>query len=253
MSRSSRAAQQLIVALDVSTAAQALAMGRRLRGLVRTVKVGSALFTACGPDVIRRLRALGFGIMLDLKFFDIPSTVELSCRAAVRHRVTLLTVHASGQPEMLRAAVLGARDEARRLRMAPPVVLGVTVLTSVGAGTTQAVRAHVLALAARAAAAGCGGVVASAHEAAAIRARFGTRLRIVCPGVRPACATPVGAKGGAAGRPAAAARGDQRRVVGPGDALRRGADFLVVGRPITGSRDPRQAARDILSVMEAEG
>ena len=237
MSRSSRAAQQLIVALDVSTAAQALAMGRRLRGLVRTVKVGSALFTACGPDVIRRLRALGFGIMLDLKFFDIPSTVELSCRAAVRHRVTLLTVHASGQPEMLRAAVLGARDEARRLRTAPPVVLGVTVLTSVGAGTTQAVRAHVLALAARAAAAGCGGVVASAHEAAAIRARFGTRLRIVCPGVRPA----------------AAARGDQRRVVGPGDALRRGADFLVVGRPITGSRDPRQAARDMLSAMEAEG
>lgn len=236
MSCSPRASQRLIVALDVPTAAQALAMGRRLQRLVRTVKVGSALFTACGPDVIRRLRALGFGIMLDLKFFDIPSTVELSCRAAVRHRVQWLTVHASGPPDMLRAAVLGAREEAARWRITPPVVLGVTVLTSVGAGTARAIRAQVLALAARAAAAGCSGVVASAHEAAAIRTRFGTRLRIVCPGVRPAVA----------------ARGDQQRVLGPAAALRQGADALVVGRPITGSRDPRQAARDILSAMEAD-
>ncbi len=234
MSRSLPPASRLIVALDVPTLPRALAMARRLRGLARTMKIGSALFTACGPDVIRQVRALGFDVMLDLKFFDIPSTVELSCRAAVRHRVSLLTVHASGQPEMLRAAVAGTRDEAKRLKLAPPLVLGVTVLTSVERGGASRVRAHVLMLAQRAQATGCGGVVASAEEAPAIRKRFGRGLRIVCPGIRPA----------------GAIRGDQQRVVSPAQALQRGADWLVVGRPITGARDPRQAAKAIIHDMQ---
>jgi len=235
MNRPLRPAGRLIVALDAPTLPRALAMARRLRGLARTMKIGSALFTACGPDVIRQVRALGFDVMLDLKFFDIPSTVELSCRAAVHHRVSLLTVHASGQPEMLRAAVVGTRDEAKRLKLAPPLVLGVTVLTSVErGGAASRVRAHVLTLAQRARAAGCGGVVASAEEAPAIRKRFGRGLRIVCPGIRSA----------------QAARGDQQRVVSPAQALQRGADWLVVGRSITGARDPRQAAKAIIQDMQ---
>ncbi len=234
MNRALCPADRLIVALDLPTMPQALAMARRVRGLARMVKIGSALFTACGPAVIQRVRALGFEVMLDLKFFDIPSTVELSCRAAARHRVSLLTVHASGQPDMLRAAVTGARDEARRLNIAPPLVLGVTVLTSVAGGGARRVRARVVALAEGAQAAGCGGVVASADEAPAIRTRCGPGLRIVCPGIRPA----------------GAARGDQQRVASPLQALQRGADYLVVGRPITEARDPRRVVQVILQAIK---
>ncbi|MBI4342487.1 MAG: orotidine-5'-phosphate decarboxylase, partial [Candidatus Omnitrophica bacterium] len=207
---------------------------RELRGVVKTVKVGSALFTVCGPPVIQRLRALGFEVMLDLKFFDIPNTVALSCRAAARHRVSMVTVHARGGREMLEAAVRGSRQEARLRRMPPPRVLAVTILTSAGAGRSTI--GDVLALARTAQAAGCDGVVASAHEARALRARFSRRLRIVCPGIRPR----------------ASARGDQRRVATPARALADGADWLVVGRPITAARSPQAAARSILREM-AEG
>ena len=233
--RGRRQAERLIVALDTPVLADALATARALRGLVRTVKVGSVLFTSAGPTAIQRLRRLGFRVMLDLKFFDIPHTVEWSCRAAVRQRVSLLTVHASGAPEMLRAAVLGVREAAKRLRMARPLVLGVTVLTSVGANRASRMRSTVLALAQRARAAGCDGVVASAQEAAALRRRFGRTLQIVCPGIRPARAD----------------RGDQQRVVTPAEALARGADALVVGRPITAARRPRVAAQTLLKKMEA--
>ena len=170
------AADRLIVALDYVTLTQALAMARRLDGLIRAVKVGSALFTADGPAAIQRLRALGLSVMLDVKFFDIPSTVELSCQAAVSHRVAMLTVDAAGERSMLEAAVAGARREAARLRVARPLVLGVTVLTSVGA---PSVTRQVLGLAQKALAAGCDGVVASAQEAAALRVRFGRRLYLV--------------------------------------------------------------------------
>jgi orotidine-5'-phosphate decarboxylase len=131
---------------------------------------------------------------------------------------------------MLEAAVAGVLEEARRLRVARPLVLGVTVLTSVGGATAS----RVLALARDAAAAGCDGVVASAQEATLIRKRFGRRLQIVCPGIRPK----------------EAARGDQQRVCTPAEAMARGADWLVIGRPITEARDPRQALRGILQEME---
>ena len=230
-----RGADRVIVALDVTALPSALAMARRLRGLVRTLKVGSALFTACGPVAIERIRALGFEVMLDLKFFDIPSTVELSCRAAARHRVAMLTVHAAGAPAMLEAAVRGVREETRRLGVKRPRVLGVTVLTSVGAARPASVRTTVLALALAAARAGCDGVVASAHEAAALRKRFGRRLMIVCPGIRP-----VG------GLWRAASSHDQRRIGTPAQALMNGADRLVIGRPITAARDPRAAVQHLL-------
>ena len=229
----SRADDRLIVALDDGELSAALRMARRLRGLVRTVKIGSILFTACGPVAVRRLRALGFSVMLDLKFFDIPTTVELSCRSAAWLGVSLLTVHASGGREMLAAAVRGARGGARR--WARPKVLAVTVLTSIGAGTPAAIRARVLALAREARTAGCDGIVASAREADAVRRVVGPNGLVVCPGIRPA----------------GSARGDQARVATPADALGRGADRLVVGRPITEARDPRAAARAVLREMEA--
>ena len=227
----------LIVALDFTDLPPALRMARRLHGLVRTVKVGSVLFTTCGPLAIRRLRALGFRVMLDLKFFDIPSTVELSCRAAVRHGVSLLTVHAAGEPAMLEAAVRGVRTEARRRGAARPLVLGVTVLTSVARGErrrTASVTSRVMALTQRALEAGCDGVVASAQEVLALRARFGRRLRIACPGIRL-----PGAR-----------HDDQCRVSSPSEAMARGADLLIVGRPITAAHDPRVAVHALRHDME---
>lgn len=255
-SRRARASQRLIVALDFTALAPALALARRLRGMVGTMKVGSVLFTACGPEAVLRVRSLGFGVMLDLKFFDIPNTVELSCRAATRLRVSLVTVHASGGRQMLEAAMRGVRDEAKRMRLAPsmrPRVLAITVLTSVPASAAgdsasakrlaeRTVSQQVVERATLALDAGCDGVVASAHEAAHLRRAFrGRRFSIICPGIRPALP---------AGRPPAAAHGDQQRVATPAQALAAGADALVVGRPITAAPDPRLAVQQILADME---
>ena len=180
--------ERLIVAMDFTALAPAVAMAERLRGVVRVLKVGSVLFTACGPEAVRRLRALGFEVMLDLKFFDIPNTVELSCRSATRLRVSRLTVHAQGGAEMLQAAVRGVREEAQRIRPAlqrRPKVLAVTRLTSepvpptistgegpsrrIESGGSRAMWERVLGLAEAAREAGCDGVVASAQEAGRLR------------------------------------------------------------------------------------
>ena len=228
------AENRLIVALDEEALAPALRVARQVRGLARTVKIGSVLFTAAGPKAIGRTRQLGFDVMLDLKFFDIPNTVEQSCRAAAGHRVSLLTVHAAGGRAMLEAAVRGVRDGHPGPSRTRPRVLAVTLLTSVAGTSPGAVHRRVLALAGEAIDAGCDGVVASAQEARALRRAFGNRRLIVCPGIRSA----------------ASARGDQRRVSTPREAIADGADFLVVGRPITHARNPRAAARTILNEME---
>jgi orotidine-5'-phosphate decarboxylase len=232
MTRALRAKDRLIVALDHTGLPEALRMAGALRGLARTVKVGSALFTASGPEAVRRLRALGFDVMLDLKFFDIPSTVELSCRSAAALRVSLVTVHAAGGREMLEAAVRGARARAVR-----PRVLAVTVLTSVASRGASRLVVDRARMAWRA---GCDGVVASVHEAPALR-RALKDLTIVCPGIRPSHT--------GASKPG----DDQRRVATPAEALASGADLLVVGRPITGSRRPRAAAQAIVDEMEDGG
>lgn len=233
--------ERLIVALDVAALPEAVALARRLRGLARTVKVGSVLFTACGPEAVRRLLALGFEVMLDLKFFDIPTTVELSCRAATRLGVSRLTAHAAGEQPMLEAAVRGVREEAARMKLGParrPKVLAVTVLTSSGpgaAGSGPRISRQVLERVKAAVRAGCDGVVASAEEARTIRKAVPNRsFEIVCPGIRPSWAL----------------RDDQRRIGTPAHALREGADRLVIGRPITAAPDPGTAAQRILEEME---
>lgn len=225
------AASRLIVALDSNSLQDALNVAKQLRGLVRYAKIGSTLFTAAGPVAIQRLRALGFEVFLDLKFHDIPSTVEKSCRAAVQHRVWMLTVHASGQPQMLEAAATGVRREATRLGIRRPRVVGVTVLTSVDARDRQATTARVVELAAQAKRAGLDGVVASAWEVPAIRRRLGNDVLVVCPGIRLARSH----------------ASDQKRVATPREALARGADFLVIGRTVTEVASPRHAVQRILA------
>lgn len=226
---------RLILALDAGNLADALHLVKRLQGVIRYVKIGSILFTAAGPAAIQRVRALGCEVFLDLKFHDIPSTVERSCRAAVRHGVSMLTVHASGGREMLEAAARGARSEARRLGVRRPRVVGVTVLTSVEDSSAKSVSARVVQLAGESLRAGLDGVVASAHEALVIRRRVGTSCLIVCPGIRLA----------------GSGRADQRRVASPREAVAQGADFLVVGRPITEARDPRRVATQIVGEMQS--
>ena len=227
-------ADRVIVALDAPDLAAAQAIAKRLQGLVRYVKIGSILFTAEGPAAVARMRELGFEVFLDLKFHDIPSTVEKSCRAAVRHGVWMLTVHAAGQRQMLEAAAAGARDEARTRGLAAPMIVGVTVLTSVGDATAQTMTRRVVRLAQDAVAAGLDGVVASAGEAKAIRKACGPELRIVCPGIR------------APGEP----RGDQARTFSAAQAARRGASYLVIGRPITHAADPRGVVERLAKELE---
>ncbi len=223
------AGARVIVALDTPSLSQAVRIAKQLQGLIQCVKIGSILFAAEGPRAIQRMRALGFDVFLDLKFHDIPSTVEKSCRAAIAHRIAMLTVHASGGSEMLEAAMAGVRQEATRLRVPRPKVVGVTVLTSQGA-----LRRNVIALAQTARRAGLDGVVASAQEARDIRRRMPRPWLIVCPGIRPA------------GR----SKGDQARGATPQQAVEAGADWLVVGRPITEARHPRVAAQQIVEELE---
>ncbi len=194
------------------------------------------MFTASGPEAVKRLAGLGPGILLDLKFHDIPNTVECAVAATARlPKIRLLTLHALGGRKMMQAAVRAVG--AGRSRHYPVRLLGITVLTShdaadlrqVGIAGPLARRARDLAQLAQNA--GLDGVVASAEEAAVIRRACGGRFLIVVPGVRP-------------GR--VAAKNDQKRVATPAEAIRAGADYVVVGRPITGARDPVGAARAIL-------
>jgi orotidine-5'-phosphate decarboxylase len=231
------ARDRLIVALDVPGLAEAEAVLERLEGVVSTFKVGAQLFTAAGPSAVERVRKRGGRVFLDLKFHDIPAQVAGAVREAARLGVSLLTVHASGGSEMLRAAA-GAAAEAVRDR---PRVLAVTVLTSLDRATLQrelqvpvSVEGQVVHLAGLARAAGCDGAVASPQEARQLRRVMGPGWLIVTPGIRPAGAD----------------AGDQARTATPEAARRAGADYIVVGRPITAAPDPAAAASAILAAWE---
>jgi orotidine-5'-phosphate decarboxylase len=227
--------ERLIVALDAADAEKARELVRQLGETVSFYKVGKELFTAVGPSIVRELVSEGKQVFLDLKFHDIPNTVAGAVRSAASLGISLLTVHAAGGSGMLQAAAeAAAQSEAR------PTLLAVTVLTSLGAadlrqmGVSDGVEAQVLRLAALALRAGCGGIVASAQESARLRQSLGGTFTLVTPGIRPA--------GGDAA--------DQARVVTPEAAIRAGADYLVVGRPITGAGNPAEAARAIIEQIE---
>ncbi|HVO71856.1 MAG TPA: orotidine-5'-phosphate decarboxylase [Aggregatilineaceae bacterium] len=224
--------ERLIVALDVSSAAAAKKIVAAVGDSARYYKVGLQLYTAEGPQIVRDLVASGRQIFLDLKLHDIPNTVTAAVAEACKLRVSMLTVHASGGSKMLRAAV-----EAARLISPSPLILAVTVLTSLdqrdleSAGVRGSVVDQVSRLAALSISNGCHGVVASAQEAARLRVELGDDFLIVTPGVRPA------------GRD----HGDQARVVTPAEAIAAGATHIVVGRPITEAADPAAEAREILA------
>jgi len=224
----------LIVALDRPNADAALALVDELGDAVDFYKVGLELFTAAGPSLVRELRARERRVFLDLKLHDIPNTVAAAVRVAAQLDVQMLTLHATGGTAMIEAAARAAED-------AQLTLLAVTLLTSFSADDIErvwdkqlrSVRDEVTRLAALAAEAGAHGVVASAQEAEPLRRRHAPPFLLVTPGIRPAGAD----------------AGDQSRTAAPADAVRAGADFLVVGRPIHEAPDPAAAARAVLAEM----
>ncbi len=225
----------LIVALDVDSVAKARQVADTLRGSVGAFKVGSRLFTAEGPAFVRELTSRGDRVFLDLKFHDIPHTVAGAVDAATRLGVWMVDVHAAGGSDMMRAAREAADAASAQAGVARPLVIAVTVLTSLSAaalGETGIPREpieQVRHLAQLAHAAGLDGVVASPQEAGAVREACGKTFVIVTPGIR-------GPQD---------ARGDQTRTLSPREAVAAGASYIVVGRPIIGAPDPRRAAEDI--------
>ena len=228
-----KAADKIIVALDVATKAQALALVEQLRPEISFFKIGLQLYTAEGPEIVRAVLAKGAKVFLDLKFNDIPTTVARTVEAASSLGVRMLTIHLSGGSDMIRAAVAVPKNDL--------LILGVTVLTSANegmlreTGISDEIDDQVLRLAKLGVARGVDGIVASPHEIKALRAEFGDKVKIVVPGIRPTWSDP----------------GDQKRFMTPRDALEAGADHLVIGRPITAHKNPRKAVSKILSEIGA--
>ena len=248
------APDRLLVALDVESLADAEGLLARLDGVVTGCKIGTQLFTAAGPAAVEMARKRGFRVFLDLKFHDIPNTVAGATRETARLGVFMLDVHASGGVAMMRAAAEAATRAAQDFAVPRPLVLGVTVLTSLDrtslhreVGVPASVEAHVLHLAAIAREAGLDGCVASAHEISPLRLAMGAGWIIVTPGIR--ISSPEG--GSRPPQDSAGSRADdQARVATPRQARAAGADYIVVGRPITAAADPAAAAAAILKELE---
>ncbi len=229
----------IIAALDVPTVEQALKLAQQLAPAVGAFKIGKELFTSAGPDIVRRVRDTGASVFLDLKFHDIPNTVAKAIAAAVRLDVQMLTIHASGGSEMMRAAEQAAQQTAAQLGHTAPLVLGVTVLTSQDSNTLAElggetdVAKQVERLALLAAKSGLRGLVCSPLEIAALRRILPPEIQLVTPGIR------TGAE----------IADDQKRTLTPREAIQAGASWLVIGRPITAAADPRAAAESILNSL----
>jgi len=232
--------ERLILALDVDDIERVKATVRLLANEVQMFKVGKQLFTHAGPQAVKVIQDMGGEVFLDLKFHDIPSTVAKAAIEATRLGVKMFNVHASGSLEMMRLTVREVSRVCRQEGLRRPIMLAVTVLTSLNksdlerVGVDGEVADQVIRLALLTRQAGVDGVVASPQEVAPIRAACGRRFIIVCPGVRPQKVK----------------RNDQRRVMTPEEAIRAGADYIVVGRPIMEAKDPLSAAQEIITGME---
>lgn len=226
----------LIVALDFDNEAKALEMVEKLKGDVRFFKIGLELFSYCGPQIAEKVMDRGAEVFLDLKLHDIPNTVRKAAVAATRMGIYMFNVHAFGGYDMMKETSEAVGSEANRLNIRRPKILAVTILTSMDEnalkkiGVNVNIKKEVLDLARAAKESGLDGVVASAQEAGAIREELGKDFLIVTPGVRPAKADVQ----------------DQKRVATPQEAVKNGASFIVVGRPITEAKDPAGAVREIL-------
>jgi len=226
-SRTASPGEKIIVALDVSTAKAALHLVEQLRHDISFFKIGLQLYTAAGPDIVRQVIATGARVFLDLKLHDIPNTVAGAVESANELGVQMLTIHLSGGEAMVREAVSARKKDLS--------LLGVTVLTSIDepalqeVGVSDNIQHHVARLATIGAAAGIDGLVASPKEVKFLREKFGPQMKLVVPGIRPAASDAA----------------DQKRVMSPRDALEAGADYLVIGRPITAHSNPRAAVAQI--------
>ena len=223
-----KAADKIIVALDVATKKEAVTLVEELREQISIFKIGLQLYTAAGPEIVREVLATGANVFLDLKLHDIPNTVGRAVESAAQLGVQMLTIHLSGGSEMIRAAVTARKNNLS--------ILGVTVLTS---ATDQTLRAigisdkidnQVLRLAKLGVETGIDGLVASPHEVKMLRGEFGAKVKLIVAGIRPSWSEP----------------GDQKRVMTPREALAAGADYLVIGRPIIAHLSPREAVAKIL-------
>jgi len=226
-----KAADKIIVALDVATKEKALDLVEQLHGEISFFKIGLQLYTAEGPEVVRAVLATGVRVWLDLKLYDIPNTVARAVESASTLGVQMLTIHLSGGSEMIRAATAARANDM--------LILGVTVLTSANEqslreiGISDPVEHQVLRLARLGAAAGIDGVVASPQEIKTLRREFGEKIKIAVQGIRPRWAEP----------------GDQKRFLTPREAFDAGADYIGIGRPITGHAQPREAVARILDEL----
>ena len=226
-----KAAENIIVALDLPTKKEALELVEKLDGQISFFKIGLQLYTAEGPEIVRAVSSTGSKVFLDLKLHDIPTTVARAVESAGRLGVQMLTIHLGGGSEMIRAAIAARTNNT--------LLLGVTVLTSSTEetlreiGVQDKVDDQVLRLAKLGVDAGIDGVVASPHELKPLRRDFDDRIKIVVPGIRPS----------------GAEANDQKRTMSPRDALDAGADYLVIGRPITAHRNPREAVDKILEQL----
>jgi orotidine-5'-phosphate decarboxylase len=226
----------IIAALDVPSAEQALKLAEQIAPAVGAFKIGSELFTAAGPDIVKRVRGTGASVFLDLKFHDIPNTVAKAVTSAVQLDVQMLTIHTSGGFAMLKAAEEAAEEIAWKLGRTPPLVLGVTVLTSLDTpalrevGLDVNVEYQVRRLATLATKAGLRGLVCSPQEVVKLRQAVPPAMQLVTPGIR------TGAE----------KADDQKRTLTPKEAIAAGANWLVIGRPIYAAENPRAAAEKIL-------
>ena len=227
----------IIAALDVPSAEKALKLAQQIAPVVGAFKIGSELFTSAGPDIVKKIRATGAAVFLDLKFHDIPNTVAKAVASATRLDVQMITIHTSGGLEMMRAAEASAQQTAKSLGQPAPLVLGVTVLTSIDSnalaeiGCDSNVGHQVERLASLAVKSGLRGLVCSPLEIADLREILPALIQLVTPGIR------TGAE----------KADDQKRTLTPREAIQAGASWLVIGRPIYAAENPRAAAESILA------